>query len=342
LASDVSTDRRLVSSIVIDHEIIDGPYMLAVKGKFLLLSDARGNPFIHVFDERTSEHLRSFGQRGEGPGLFSQVPRMLRGNDTSGLLWLHDGNRRRFTAFRVADLDPDSQLTVARILRYDSELFQDLDGDADLLIGLRRKQGGGLVVAQVDSASGAAIELATVPLNDTVIPPNYLASAYFPRLCVAPDHMRFAAVYTYAGRVDIFSSNGSLIAYGRVPFSFQPYLTNNPITRQLGFRGGEPEVRTGYNDCAATKERLYALYDGRLNGRRTDPKPPQQSELHVFDWSGNLLRVFTLDHGGYTLSVPPGDSVLYTISEEAKGYVIRRSRIPAISSPSASRGTNIR
>ncbi len=76
---------------------------------------------------------------------------------------------------------------------------------------------------------------------------------------------------------------------------------------------------------------MYALYQGHLTGNQDvkhyfDRWPP--AEVQVFDMSFKLVKTFVLDHAASVFAVPPGDTVLFSVTQDSTGPQVRRTRVP--------------
>lgn len=68
----------------------------------------------------------------------------------------------------------------------------------------------------------------------------------------------------------------------------------------------------GYRDMKITKEYIYLLYSGR-----TIKKNPENyhfaKHIFVFDWKGNPIKHFELDHSTLSFAVTPDNKYIYTL-----------------------------
>jgi len=163
-------------------------------------------------------------------------------------------------------------------------------------------------------------------LSDNRPSPSFLGSAYTGRVCLASDLESLYLAYRYAGRIDHLAPHGGLKAPVLVPFRWQPYVSADTLNpTMITFGTSRPLARRAYTDCSVTDRFMYAAYSGRLQGRPRNPYPP--SEVHVFDSSGKLDRIIVLDHFAMTFAVQSDDRALYSVSEDADGFVVRVTQL---------------
>jgi TolB-like 6-blade propeller-like len=78
------------------------------------------------------------------------------------------------------------------------------------------------------------------------------------------------------------------------------------------------ECRNGYNSIAVTKDRIYALYNGK-SATSGDVKDLSASTVLVYDWLGKPVERITLDLDCYCISIDPNKpKVLYALNSFGK------------------------
>ena len=109
-----------------------------------------------------------------------------------------------------------------------------------------------------------------------------------------------------------------------MPYRFRPHL---PLLGKIlmMFKSGTAGTRYAYPDCVATDAVIYASFRGHVRGKVRKAPPPANTFIHVFDWSGKLLRVHHLDHSIGGLDLDRANNVLYTVSNypDSAGPTVR-------------------
>ena len=303
----------LPSRILTQDEVIGIPARLRRVGSRLLLMDAVGDPALEVFDAESGRLLGTFGRRGGGPGEFFGHPRVVGGSgpatEDGDRVWLHDQNIRRLL---LADLE-ELRILDSLSFRLEEQVW-DISWRADsTLLGLA--QDGVHALVTFDDSGKVLRRLVGDSSGWARIPPADRADARSAYMCSSPDGAKVALAYRHAGRVELYSADGDLLARARAPHPFEPWIDDHPAIRVKypdgTFSSGSPNHRAAYYACAASRQHVFALFSGRL---RKDFVRTQHEcrHVHVFDWSGRLVRVIGLDHGTGTLEVDPGGSRLYT------------------------------
>lgn len=317
----------LSSRIISSPTVIDRPWMIGVLRDVVVVSDL-DPPYLHILDRRTGRHLRSFGAHGEGPGEFSNGPSIMRASLRTDTLWVLDGPQQRLTGIPIGALAENTMKVTGRILMISPIGAHSADGPTTQgrFIIVEDDRASGLRLHEIDADSGKARTSAMVPLNDTRPSPAFRGGAYSGRVCLTGDRNDLYLAYRYAGRIDHLSFAAKPLSPVRVPFVWPPYVSADTLDPKLiTFGASRPLARRSYNDCGVTDLYLYATYSGRRYGRPRNPHP--LSELHVFDGTGSLKHVYVLDHTAITFAVSADDSELYSVSEEAAGFVVRVTQL---------------
>ncbi len=328
LREGVPAEDSLRSEQIGPTDLIASAWMIGGNERIIVISDLKP-PYLHVLDASTGRHIKSLGAHGEGPGDFSDAPSLMRASFAGDTLWMLDGPRRRVTGFALAALASDTIAPRAATVQIDSVLPYTADGPSStgLIVAMAQDRKDGLFPLRIHRGGQKTDVGRPREFADSRLTPRYMGNAYLGRLCYSPDRRVTVQTFTFAGRIDLLDSIGTMVGSMEVPYPFRPdpYM-DTTSGKQIDFNPILPRVRWGYYDCAVTDGFLYALYDGRLNGANP-PNPVPRSEVHIFDWTGRRVRTVVLDHSTTGISVPPGDSVLYSFAEDSGRFAVRRTRL---------------
>ena len=328
LRTPVPARDSLQSEVLGPADLIANPWMIGSNGRIVVVSDLKP-PYLHVLDARTGRHIKSFGAHGEGPGDFSGAPSLMRAGLQADTLWMLDGPRRRITGFAIAALESDTMAPRATTFQIDSVLAYTADGPgrSGLIVAMAQDWKEGLIPLRLHLGSPRADIGPPRSFSDSRFTPRYFGNAYLGRLCYSPKHQVTVQIFTFAGRIDLLDSTGVMTGSVAVPYPFRPDpYADTTAGKQIDFNPFGERVRWAYYDCAATDRFLYAIYDGRMVGGKA-PNPVPVSEVQVFDWTGRVVRTVVLDHASTGISVPPGDSLLYSFAEDSGRFAVRRTRL---------------
>lgn len=313
---------RLEAEVLVDWDSLAMPGQLRVQRDRLLVLDYQGNTPIRVFDRETGALVASFGQKGEGPGEFRAAWALdpVPGEDA---FWVYDAGLSRMT--RIA-LDAGASMTKMLKLTSPGTVMQPVWVDESGLLALGIFSGGRL--GFFDAAGHFEEARGLVPGEETDAPLLARQEAYQGTMAWRPDRTRFAVAARYADRIDLYDAAATHRGTAERPFGFEPLIRTADGEH---FSSG-PDTRFGYVAIAATADRIYGLYSGRT--RRGFPGRANYADhVHVFDWSGRLLRVLRLPGDAIALAAHGPSSTLYAI-HHAPRPVIVRYRIPPLPAPS--------
>jgi hypothetical protein len=111
-------------------------------------------------------------------------------------------------------------------------------------------------------------------------------------VCARPNGQGFAISYIGASRVDLFDGAARHSRSASVPFAGEALFVRDEATGMI--QPTHPYM--WYLSCATTDRYVYALFAGFRQERGAPPPADCVGNfVHVFDWSGDLVRVFALD-----------------------------------------------
>lgn len=311
----------LPATVLFDGDHLGRPQSIGVLGEWLLVSDVPRPHALHVIRRSDGRFLKSWGREGGGPGEF----RTLWSIQPAGIgsAWLFDPTQSRLTLLDVPALLAGEGNPVRRSVSLRAELSPTTAVwmSDTLLVSSGMFTRGRL--ATFDTAGQLKATAGPLPQAGEGVPPAVAQHAYTGTLVRHPSRPLVAIGTRHADRVEIYGLDGKLVQVGRGPRNFEPAF-------EVRVRGGAPvmasgeDMRFGYVDVAAAGEHLYALYSGRSRGERPG-QAHYGGEVHVFDWSGGLLRILPLDHLALALAVSPDERTLYSVRHNPTPAVLQHA-----------------
>ena len=312
----------LSGEVIATGEYLDQPGQLAVAGDRLVVLD-RSAPKVHLFNLADGRRLASFGRNGDGPGEFRSARHVQPANDP-GEVWIYDMGLRRMTRLRFgAEPAPRVQEVVNLDAGGGVFLHPVWLTDTSMVVSgiFPRHAEGRLLLARRDGGMIRMLGEAPRHPGGAAIPTTVLQHAYEGPVSVRPDRSRFAVATRQADRLEIFGANGEPLAQVNGSTGFLPVFEVRQ--REAGVSmaiGGD--LRVGYVDLASTDDRIYALFSGQL-AASAGSTSFYGREIHVFDWSGELLHRLPLDEPAFTIAVDPAGTRLYAIRHDPAPAIIR-------------------
>jgi hypothetical protein len=285
----------------------------------LVLIDVAADSVIHVLDRTDGSTVQSFGRRGGGPGEFQGAWKIERVQGSDAQFWIYDLNLRRLTHI---DLDTDFEDPGHRehrsiTLISETTIIDPVWVDTVLVaLGFHPEGRFGFY----DRRGKLLRTAGELPADEIDVPATIRQQAYQSVLRPSPDRSLLAAATRHADMLDIYRRDGTLVASARPPFSFVPSYEIQKSRENLVIATGD-DLRFGYLSLATTADHIYALFSGRT--RRGFPGVANYGEyVHVFDWSGALVRVLRLDASSIGITVDEGGTRLYSIRHDPSPAVV--------------------
>ena len=331
------TPSHLVDSTVSEPfgppDLIARPLQLIASDRYLFIIDI-SPPHVHVLDAVTGAHRRSFGREGEGPGDFPHAPLGVARSARGDTVWFYHALQGRLSGVAIQDLADETRPTVSATRQVSPGAWTfAIDGPdaAGNLLALNQTPTG-IETLTYSLADDRITRRGALALSDERMDASSLGDAYAGHLCHVPDRDVWLDFYLNVGRADVLDVSGASRGEVPVPFTWLPHVEES--TRHPGrmiFSSYKAGTRHAYTGCAVTERFVYALYQGHLTGDREvkeffDRWP--LAEVQVFDMSFQLVKTFVLDHPTAVLAVAPGDSVLFSVWEDATGPQVRKTRVP--------------
>lgn len=265
-----------------------GETEMLVKDSVLIMKNLSGENQFSVFRLPDFKLLKVFGKTGRGPDEF-QYSHLVRSEENNNLCFIYE-----MTNSKLYKVDQQLNLTPANI-RFEKKetMFDEKQlysfGDSDFFYVANAK-------------SGKAI-FQTGLVNDS------LETKEIYNLSFSPKHRNWA---NYIGDFGANKAKGRLV-YAYKYFKRLVFMdTTGTKTRVINFQNDEvqkkevlaqlgPDNVTHYWGMSCQPDYVYVLYSGRTPIEVS--KQFKQENFYIFveqfDWNGNPIRKFKLDHWGY-------------------------------------------
>lgn len=305
---------------------------IAITGDFLVVGEAYDAPFLHILDRTSGTLLTSAGRQGNGPGEFTFGPQFVTGAVTERTdLWLAPQLQSHAVVLNIPALVEKRADWLRRSLRIEDTGFRPNGirlAENEWLVRSYTPEGDAPLLL-FDSLGTRQGTIGTVSIADDRIRKSERWGAYMFNLCGSPDGQHVALPFSYTGRLEIRSPASKAVVEASVPYRYRPHL---PLIGKIlmMFKSGTAGTRYAYGDCVATDSLIYASFRGHVRGKVRKAPPPANTFIHVFNWSGKLLRVHHLDHSIGGLDLDRANNVLYTVSNypDSAGPTVRRTVLP--------------
>ena len=307
VAADAPPLDTLVYEIVSTGVFMMDPTHINVVGKKLVILDFESDSVGHILAAPSGERVRSFGRRGSGPGAFRGAWSVVNHpSDSAG--YVYDLTLRSLRSIGDSPVSGEIKLASPATLT-DVGFINDT-----LLVG--PVQAGAHRLAFFNRGGGLVRFTGTLPTQIEGVSLQAQQQSYQSSLVLAPLRDRFALLNRFAGRGQIYSSDGELADTLKSPAPFDPRFEE-----KNGRMTPLPETRYGYIAGSGTDALIFALFSGR-DGRGTAPVS-QADIVHVFDWSGKFINGYRLGADVVSIAVDPAGTHLYAARPAPSPAILR-------------------
>lgn len=273
----------------------------------LIVKNKNGENIFMAYSLPDFHFLKSFGRIGKGPNEF-QFPALVKTNDPDAYCHIQEWQKSRLLTLNHS-LEINALSVEIPVSSIDRQIYSVTDSNYFMVLFNEGKK--------------CIIELNVLP--DTLIENSYLNLAFSNDLNDWPsyigdfglnyEHKRIVYAYKYFNRIvfiDFENSKSRVVQFNEQ--NEEADLKTNPLG---------PENTTFYWGLSSNNKYVYLLYSGRTPIDVTEElrRGPGYIFVEQFDWNGNPIRKFKLDHWGY-FCVSEDEKTIYlaSITEEQPFY----------------------
>lgn len=312
----------LTGQVLTSDSALGLPGRIEVVGRNVVVVDQAADSIIHVLDRTDGNLIRSFGRRGGGPGEYQGVWSVAAVPGSDDEFWIWDVGSRRLTHVDLGEDFVDGGGPGERSVNVAAEvpiLDPVLVEDRWVAVGFMEE--GRFAFLDHDGnmvGTGGAL-----PPGDDELPASVRQQVNQSSLAAKPDRSLLAVVTRHFDRLEIYRPDGTLVVSRTGPFDIQPeYEVRMAEGRRPGIASGG-DLRFGYVGVAATDDRIYALFSGRVRAGFPPGEAVYAEYVHVYDWEGTLLGALKLDAPSLSLAVDPAGEALYALRYDPVPAVVR-------------------
>lgn len=291
------------------------PARMLASGDYLLVLDGASDSVVHVVSSRDGHLVRSLGRRGAGPGEF-QGARSFAVRSAGEPPWIFD-----IALGRLTRVDPATPFhpASARTITLAGEVLpvQPLWLNDTLLVSPNFSDRGRL---SFFNGEGKFLRAAGRLPASPGIPPSVVQQAWIGGMTASRSRGLLAIATLYADQLEIYRNDGTLVRKVRGPFHFDPQYKVDNAGGMLTMSSGDA-MRIGYSSVVSSDDYIYAVFSGRTR-EGFGPSSPFGRYIHVFDWNGDLIKVFQLDAEVLALAMAPDQRTFYAIRHDPEPAIL--------------------
>lgn len=319
----------LEATVLTDSVSLALPTGLMVWQNSLVVQDPRAASAVRIFD--TAGRLRgSTGRKGFGPGEFSSPSAVLPRPGHPGEFWVFDSRLSRLTPFRVPDLlaggtqHAGQRVQLASPLVVEAPVWLD---DSTLVAQNAMLRAGDKRFSFLRQDGALRASAGEEPASEEKLTRFLKQQVYGGPMAARPGHPQFLVASRYAGRLELYGTDGALVRRFDVPQAFEPDV--EPTPDGVNFFSNEGQ-RVGYPDVAVTDRLVFALFSGQKD--KDNPESMFAREVHVFGWDGRLRHILALDNAVLQIALSDDGRTLYAVRHEPYPQVLAYP-LPAFALP---------
>jgi hypothetical protein len=151
-------------------------------------------------------------------------------------------------------------------------------------------------------------------------------------MAVKPDNTKFVRTFGDKSAIEIYDVADSSPAPISLSYEGFPSLEENlQLDESSKYIQHSADMKIFSWGVAANDHHIYTQIINSRYGNVADSSGPKQTfipEIHVFDWEGNPVARYLLDHNFMNYAVDAEGRFLYTFSEFEEGIIRRYELIP--------------
>lgn len=298
-----------IENMDIDTTKIYNPFALStLDNYFIVFEEYLENGIFKIFDINNYDLVESFGEVGIGPNQFSKTIAFPVSISNTEKFSIYDWSKKKVHRFNFENKDkfykefsytlPPELLLAQRVAFLDTNIVVSTGGIYDGLIAF----------TDTKKDSVTYIDLDLLPKKE--IDKRKVAEILKSELVIDFKRKKIALASNYIPSIFILDFEGNLLD----EINLFEYDLNSLYSAEAD------EINIYYQSLVVSNDYIYAVFidkSAKELGKLIDKKmvPMDLTEVHMFDWSGKLIKKFILDTG-YTpfISVSKDNSRIHSIN----------------------------
>jgi hypothetical protein len=265
------------------------PQMI-VKDSIMIIKNLNDQNMFMAYEMPGFRYIKSFGKHGKGPDEF-QYPSLVKSHDAEAVCYIYEKASDKLFALnsQLEIFGPPISLPKGTSVRRlgDKQIHSFSKSEFFYVESIPR--GKAFFEWQIRSDTSFLNQLKNISFSEE----HKNWAAYIGNFGASARHKRLAFAYKYFKRLvfyDIENGTSKIV-------SFEQKETRKGDTRSML----DPSNVTHYWGMSAEPDYLYVLYPGRTPIEVTKELNETSGYIYVeqFDWNGNPIRKFKLDHWGF-------------------------------------------
>ncbi len=293
------------------------PQRLFISRNTLVMFNDNGTSFYDIYTLPHLHYVNSLGRRDHKEGLHI-TPYAGSIKPTEDGLAIFDNGTVKYINLRFGELEVDKEIYIKGMTKnffgftmLDDSLYVVMP-DPELFktgVGVSEEKGE---LAIVNNSDGSMVEVGEYPrvMRQHGIEIGGKCFAVNEKL------RRFACFYSLQKQLKIIDFEGNELH--RVAVDIPPYLNYENMSFSNKWGG-----HVYYVDCCAHGDYIYALCLNQERDSYVSDVSDENSEIHIFDWNGQLLKVVECDRPVSCFAVSEEYGTIYASSATVPDNILR-------------------
>lgn len=291
------------------------PSKIAINDSLLIISDNGNKSLLHFYNINNDKTEATYGRKGRGPGEF-QVLELNRSIDNKGILWLNDPVLKKVEKFKIDSFLVTDNYTPTKkfLLSPELNIVYNAEPVNDTLIVGTSTNGKGRIFFLNPEKNKFRYKdhFPKVERNFTEKQKGYI---YYNWIATKPDKTKIVSALYHIGQIDILDLSGNVLQSMTLGNAESPKMFSDSESKIIS-----DGTTFFYKDIFASDKFIYVLFDGDKN---KDDELRYADEIHVFDWEGNPVYLYTLDVPISFFTVDEENKIFYGIRNFENQSIIK-------------------
>jgi hypothetical protein len=284
---------------------------------------------LEMYSLLSKTQIAEFAQKGGGPDDFVSCSGFVH-SATDSLIYLIDQQKNMYYVINVPASLASGKLSIRQRFQYNSEIhpYSDISiVDSEHYIGYNMWYLNSLEY----SNNVPALKRYSINQEYQYDNPNpmekydyFVAAVNEGHLLTNPVNKDIWFLDGHQDKIDIYNDSLKIIKTLSGPDGNNlSYTYVKNVVSVVAFENNKRY--RAYTNYTYTNKHIYVIYEGAGKGN-FNPKDLQPIEVLKFDWDGNLICVYNLDHFVYAISVDSEEKYLYCttrLSIEGEAHLVR-------------------
>jgi hypothetical protein len=316
------TEKDIPETISLKGKKFDFPQLINPRhilweGEYLIVAERGKDTLKHVIDIKANKYIKRIGQNGLGPGEITMVHRFQKDRE-KGNFWVYDAEQKRYAKYNLSSNSTLSEihfrqtenlfLAIEMVWSSDSTWMTNRADKEEKFVEFNTK---GEIIQTFGSWEGM-LDVKDVPYSVV----SYIHQGV---LAADPERKRFVKVGVARDYIEILEKETGKIISVRGPEQFVPEF-------EVHYSGGYPfpilpgNTPTFYTSCEPRSKFIFTKYFGKDSQLYNEGI--MDNRILVFDYEGNIIRGFDLDHYLLSFTVDEENRIIYGITYDAEPNIV--------------------